>query len=115
MTRETITVQRFYTDHSAKLDLKLLSGAAGLQRRILEPTVNRPGLALAGHTKYFARHRVQVMGHAEVTYLRTLPRALRQARYAMLFGYQLPCVVFCRDHPPEAEEVACERPQKCQP
>ncbi len=103
MTRETITVQRFYLDHSAKLDLHLLGGAAGLRRRIREPTVNRPGLALAGHTKYFARHRVQVMGHAEVTYLQTLPRAERQQRYASLFSYPLPCVVFCRDLPPDRD------------
>ncbi|MEN9575536.1 MAG: Hpr(Ser) kinase/phosphatase [Verrucomicrobiota bacterium] len=103
MTREAITVQRFYTDHSAKLDLKLVGGAAGLRRIIREPTVNRPGLALAGHTKYFARNRVQVMGHAEVTYLRTLPRAERQLRYATLFGYPLPCLVFCRDLPPDRD------------
>lgn len=103
MTREAITVQRFYTDHSAKLDLKLMGGAAGLKRIIREPTVNRPGLALAGHTKYFARNRVQVMGHAEVTYLRTLPREERQQRYAKLFNYKLPCVVFCRDLAPDRD------------
>ncbi|PAW88239.1 MAG: HPr(Ser) kinase/phosphatase [Pedosphaera sp. Tous-C6FEB] len=103
MNREAITVERFYTGNSARLDLKLLGGAAGLKRTIREPTVNRPGLALAGHTKYFARHRVQVMGHAEVTYLKTLPRAEREERYAMLFGYKLPCVVFCRDLPPDRD------------
>ena len=103
MTREAITVQRFYTDHSAKLDLKLMGGATGLKRIIREPTVNRPGLALAGHTKYFARKRVQVMGHAEVTYLRTLPREERQQRYAKLFNYKLPCLVFCRDLAPDRD------------
>ena len=103
MTREAITVERFYTDHSAKLDLKLLGGADGLKRIIREPTVNRPGLALAGHTKYFARNRVQVMGHAEVTYLKTLPSAERQQRYAMLFAYKLPCIVFCRDLAPDRD------------
>ena len=103
MPRETITVERFYTDQSGKLDLKLLGGAAGLKRIIREPTVNRPGLALAGHTKYFARHRVQVMGHAEVTYLKTLPREERRRRYELLFGYRLPCVVFCRDLGPDRD------------
>jgi HPr kinase/phosphorylase len=103
MPREAITVERFYTDHSAKLDLKLLGGAVGLKRIIREPTVNRPGLALAGHTKYFARNRVQVMGHAEVTYLRTLPQAERRQRYEMLFSYKLPCVVYCRDLPPDRD------------
>ena len=105
MAAPHITVAQFYTDHSAKLDLKLLGGAVGLKHIIREPTVNRPGLALAGHTKYFARHRVQVMGHAEVTYLRTLPRAERQQRYARLFSYPLPCVVYCRDLAPDRDCV----------
>lgn len=105
MPRETITVERFYTDHSSRLDLRLLGGAAGLKRIIREPTVNRPGLALAGHTKYFACNRVQVMGHAEVTYLKTLPREERQKRYKMLFGYRLPCVVFCRNLSPDRDCV----------
>ena len=103
MPREAITVERFYTGHSARLDLKLLGGAVGLKRIIREPTVNRPGLALAGHTKYFARNRVQVMGHAEVTYLKTLSRTERQQRYEMLFSYKLPCVVYCRDLPPDRD------------
>lgn len=103
MPRETITVERFYTDHSSRLDLKLIAGAAGLKRIIREPTVNRPGLALAGHTKYFARHRVQVMGHAEVTYLKTLPREERKKRYEQLFSYKLPCVVFCRNLAPDRD------------
>jgi HPr kinase/phosphorylase len=105
MAAPHITVAQFYTDHSAKLDLKLLGGAVGLKHIIREPTVNRPGLALAGHTKYFARHRLQVMGHAEVTYLRTLPRAERQQRYARLFSYPLPGVVYCRDLAPDRDCV----------
>jgi HPr kinase/phosphorylase len=103
MPREIITVQRFYTEHSGQLDLRLLGGAIGLKRIIREPTVNRPGLALAGHTKYFARHRVQVMGHAEVTYLKTLPRDERRKRHELLFSHPLPCLVFCRSLPPDRD------------
>ncbi|MBM3870490.1 MAG: HPr(Ser) kinase/phosphatase, partial [Verrucomicrobia bacterium] len=57
MPREFITVERLYDEHSSQLDLRLVGSAIGLKRVIREPTVNRPGLALAGHTKYFARHR----------------------------------------------------------
>lgn len=103
MPREPITVERFYTEHSSQLDLRLLGGAIGLKRVIREPTVNRPGLALAGHTKYFARHRMQVMGHAEVTYLKTLPREERMRRYGLIFSYPLPGVVFCRNLPPDRD------------
>lgn len=103
MPRAVITLERFYTENAEKLDLKLLGGAAGLKRIIREPTVNRPGLALAGHTKYFARNRVQVMGHAEVTYLKTLSPEDRRVRYAALFDYKFPGVVFCRDLGPDRD------------
>lgn len=105
MPRELITVERLYDEHSSQLDLRLVGSAIGLKRVIREPTVNRPGLALAGHTKYFARHRLQVMGHAEVTYLKTLPRDERRKRYELLFSHPLPCVVFCRSLPPERDCV----------
>ena len=73
------------------------------KRIIREPTVNRPGLALSGFTQYFAYKRVQVFGHAEVYYLRTLTHEQREARYAYLFAYKIPCVVFSRGLRPDKE------------
>jgi HPr kinase/phosphorylase len=51
MQRDIVTVERFYTEQASALQLKLVAGANGLKRFIREPTVNRPGLALAGFTK----------------------------------------------------------------
>ena len=70
MERQAITVGQFFKEHGPSLEMKLLAGEAGLERVIREPTVNRPGLALSGFTRYFAYKRMQVMGHAEVFYLR---------------------------------------------
>jgi HPr kinase/phosphorylase len=83
--------------------LKLLAGEPRLDRIIREPTVNRPGLALSGFTRYFAYKRMQVMGHAEVFYLRSLREEERVARYAYLFAYKIPCVVFSRSLKPDKE------------
>src|ERR1051325_8168401 len=100
MQRDIVTVEKFYTDQSSALGLKLVAGANGLKRVIREPTVNRPGLALAGFTKYFASKRVQVIGSAESTFLKSLSKEIRQERYADLFSYKIPCVVFSRSiHP----------------
>ena len=44
----SVTVGEFYTRHSESLQMKLLGSDAGFDRRIREPTINRPGLALAG-------------------------------------------------------------------
>src|SRR5919197_5218530 len=98
MQRDVVTVERFYTEQASGLQLKLVAGANGLKRIIREPTVNRPGLALAGFTKYFANKRVQVMGNAECHFLKSLPSDQREARYRELFTYKIPCVVFSRSY-----------------
>ncbi|HXR04753.1 MAG TPA: HPr(Ser) kinase/phosphatase [Verrucomicrobiae bacterium] len=103
MQHETVTVEQFYKEHTDALQMKLVAGAANLRRVIREPTVNRPGLALSGFTQYFAYKRVQVMGNAEVYYLRSLSKKQREARYAYLFAYKIPCVIFSRGFRPDAE------------
>ncbi len=110
MQRDVVTVERFYTEHTSPLELKLVAGANGLKRIIREPTVNRPGLALAGFTKYFASKRVQVIGSAESTFLKSLSKEERARRYADLFAYKIPCVVFSRNiHPDKLFLKAAEQ------
>src|SRR5687767_1352047 len=101
MQRDTITVERFYTEQASALELKLVAGASGLKRVIREPTVNRPGLALAGFTRYFASKRIQAIGNAEATFLKSLPSEEREKRYEALFSFKIPCVVFSRDLYPD--------------
>ncbi|MEO6034906.1 MAG: HPr(Ser) kinase/phosphatase [Verrucomicrobiota bacterium] len=101
MKRDLVTVERFYTDQSSDLELKLVAGARGLKRIIREPTVNRPGLVLAGFTRYFANKRVQVIGNAEATFLKSLPAVERKERYLNLFSYKIPCVVYSRNLRPD--------------
>ena len=86
--------------------MRLVAGNGGMRRIIREPTVNRPGLALSGFTRYFAYKRVQVFGNAEVYYLRSLPRDEREARYADLFACKIPCIVFSRGLRPDKEFLA---------
>src|SRR4051812_26984726 len=103
LQRDIITVERFYTEHASSLGLNLIAGAQGLKRIIREPTVNRPGLALAGFKRYFAGRRIQVMGNAECHYLKSLGPDERQARYEDLFSHKIPCVVFCRNFQPDRQ------------
>jgi HPr kinase/phosphorylase len=106
MERPSLTVEQFFKEHAAPLQMKLLADACDLKRIIREPTVNRPGLALSGFTRYFAYKRVQVMGHAEVFYLRALRQEERASRYAYLFAYKIPCFVFSRGLRPDKEFLA---------
>lgn len=103
MERQPLTVGQFHQEHGELLEMRLINDPVGLDRIIREPTVNRPGLALSGFTRYFANKRIQVMGHAEVFYLRSLRKEEREARYACLFAHKFPCVVFSRGLRPDKE------------
>jgi HPr kinase/phosphorylase len=101
MQRDLATVERFYTDNAASLEMNLVAGAGGLKRVIKEPTVNRPGLVLAGFTRYFANKRIQVIGNAEAYFLKSLPHDERLRRSETFLSYRLPCVVFSRNMHPD--------------
>jgi HPr kinase/phosphorylase len=106
MAHPSITVEQFFKHHGAALNMRLLSEGVDLSRIIREPTVNRPGLALSGFTQYFAYKRVQVFGNAEVFYLRSLTHEQRESRYAYLFAYKIPCIVFSRGFKPDKQLLA---------
>ncbi|MGI8603278.1 MAG: HPr(Ser) kinase/phosphatase [Verrucomicrobiales bacterium] len=92
-----ISVRDFYERHHKELGLRLLGSDAGFARLISEPTVNRPGLALAGFYAYFARKRIQVIGNQEFAYLESLSGAEQVARFAELCAHDFPCLIICRD------------------
>jgi HPr kinase/phosphorylase len=103
MANPSVTVEQFYQEHGGALQMRLLSDGVGLKRAIREPTVNRPGLALSGFTRYFAHKRIQAIGHAESYFLRSLPPGQREAHLTDLFAFKIPCVVFSRNLRPDKE------------
>jgi HPr kinase/phosphorylase len=103
MARPSVSVEQFYQEHGAALQMRLVSDGTGLNRAIREPTVNRPGLALSGFTRYFAHKRIQAIGHAESYFLRSLPQFDRAKHLADLFAFKIPCVVFSRGLRPDKE------------
>jgi HPr kinase/phosphorylase len=106
MAQSSVTVEQFFKAHGEALQMRLVTDEANLKRIIREPTVNRPGLALSGFTQYFAYKRMQVFGHAEYFYLRSLSAKQRETRYAYLFAYKIPCAIFSRGLKPDKEFLA---------
>src|SRR5436190_128845 len=51
-----VTVETFYNSHAENLQMKLEGPRVGFHRKIREPTINRPGLALSGFYTYFAEN-----------------------------------------------------------
>ncbi len=105
MKIDIVTVEKFYRAHAEELKLELVAGKEGLDRVILEPSVNRPGLVLAGFTRYFAYKRVQALGNADVYFLRSLSPEKRRRCYAKLLKFKIPCLVFSRNLDPDKELV----------
>src|SRR2546421_6623800 len=91
-----VTVESFYNSHAEKLQMKLEGPRVGFHRKIREPTINRPGLALSGFYTYFAEKRVQVLGAAEHSYLKSLPSKLRIRRFRKLCERKIPSLVMSR-------------------
>ena len=95
-TVASITVENFFKTYSEPLKLTLLGERIGFDRKISEPAVNRPGLALAGFFSYFAKRRVQVLGNLEMAYLRKLPEQMRVDRFRRMCERDIPCMVVSR-------------------
>ena len=92
----TISIGEFFARHSESLEMTLSGPDAGFDRRIREPTINRPGLALAGFYSYFAEKRIQVLGSAELSYLRSLSASEIRERCRSLCERPIPGLVVSR-------------------
>lgn len=95
-----ITVAHFFETYREKLQLELVTGEAGLHRLIHEGSINRPALALTGFFKYFANKRVQVLGAAEMTYLKTLEQRQQIEIFQQMVKRGIPCLVLTRNYIP---------------
>lgn len=92
----SVSVGEFYDRHARELRMRRVGSRAGSDRRIYEPTINRPGLALSGFYTYFAYRRVQVIGKAERSYLKHLSEDKMRQRFRDLCRRQIPCIVVSR-------------------
>jgi HPr kinase/phosphorylase len=75
------------------LPLTLLAGAAGLERRITSPYIQKTGLALAGFHEYLQPGRILIYGDSELRFLETLPPVARQFALQKSFEQQVPCLL----------------------
>jgi HPr kinase/phosphorylase len=76
------------------LDLELLAGSNGVDRRIGSPYVQKTGLALAGFHEYLRPGRVLVFGNSEVRYLESLASADRRDTMRRVCEHEdVPCIL----------------------
>ena len=102
----TFTVADFLEAGREPLQLTLVAGGDNLDRKIEEPIVNRPGLALTGFYRHFAWKRLQLIGNAESAYMRSLSDRTRLSRLKALIDRGAFCFIYTNGHVPKADEVA---------
>ena len=88
---------------SRGIDLELLAGADGVDRRITNPHPQKTGLALSGFDKYLREGRILVLGQSEVRFLEALTSAERSAVIQQVFAHALPCLVVTAGFQPPQE------------
>lgn len=71
--------------------------------QLMVEEVMRPGLQLTGFFNHFEPLRLQVIGNAESTYLRTLSHERLEAIFEELFSHKIPALIFARNIEPMPE------------
>jgi len=77
----------------ADLHFRILCGESNLTNRILQPRVQKPGLAFAGYYEYIKAGRVQIVGESETRYLETLELAERRERFEKITALPVPVFI----------------------
>lgn len=95
----SIPVSRMFAALSQTLALTWVSGQAGGDKQLVGDTVQKPSLALVGHLNFVHPNRVQVLGCAEMDYLRQLGEEGLQHAVANLFSTELAAVIVANGEP----------------
>lgn len=67
------------------------------QTNIQVTSINRPGLQLMGYYDYFDKNRVQLLGKAEYSYMRTMTTGQRFTFFDSLFSHGIPALIIARN------------------
>ncbi len=88
-----ITVRQMFDALQHRLDLQWVSGQSGSERQLMSDTVQKPSLALVGHLNFVHPNRVQVLGCAEMDYLRSLSGDGLGLAVSNLFSTELAAII----------------------
>ncbi len=107
-----ITVNELFKQTRLKLKLKWVAGLDGGQKVLTSEAVTKPSLALIGHLNFVHPNRVQVLGCAEMDFLRGLSILALQQSITNLFANDLAAIVIANgEKAPQALIEAANRYQ----
>ena len=77
--------------------LEVVAGENGLDHRLEESQLSRPGIELAGLFDFYESNRIQLFGSKEVTFFGWLRKEEQDARTRILFEHEPPAFVFSKN------------------
>lgn len=88
-----LSVKDFFDMTKKDYVLSLITDPSTMEKKISEPHIHRPGLALSGYYERFPYQRVQLLGETEISYLQTLKDDMLYDRLKDLMTYNIPCFI----------------------
>ena len=73
--------------------LEVLTGQAGLKKKITGKQIYRPQLALTGYVGFFNFKQVQIFGNTEFFYLENLPEDEQVKAFKNIVEFSVPCII----------------------
>lgn len=97
-----------------EFNLEILNQSSDFDQVFVQvPSVNRPGLQLVGYYDYFDNNRVQLLGKAEYSYMRTMTTGQRYTFFDSLFSHNIPALIIARNLELFPECMSAARRQDC--
>ena len=100
-----INVAELFKQTRLKLKLNWIAGLDGGTNQLNSEKVTKPSLALIGHLNFVHPNRVQVLGCAEMDYLRSLSIIAMQQAITNLYSTDLAAVVVANGEKPPKELI----------
>ena len=91
--KKFITVEQLLEDNN----LELIAGKEGLELKIYEDEISRPGLEFAGFFDFFDGDRVLLIGSKDFSFFKTLKEDVQRKNVEKIFSLNPPCLVFSKN------------------
>lgn len=105
MTEDTsaVRVRELLGESLRSLRFEILCGREHLRNKIINPRVQKPGLAFAGYYDYIRPGRVQIIGASETAFIATLEPEVARERFEHITRLAVPVFIITKGLEPPAD------------
>ena len=109
--KKSLPVRDFFVQFREELSLTLRTPDVSLSTEIIESSLHRPGLALAGFTQVYSYQRVQILGTTEWFFLESIGSEKRREVFDRIREFRSPLWVLTHNASPHEELLEMCREQ----